>query len=56
MSRVVSTRALTPRAALIIAALISTKVERTVGGGIIEPQSGRGGLVVVLAALLGAIA
>ena len=63
MSRVVSTRALTPRAALIIAALmnvagalISTKVARTVGGGIIEPPSGRGGLVVVLAALLGAIA
>lgn len=58
----ISTRALTPRAALIIAAvmnvagaLISTKVARTVGEGIINAPSGRGGLVVVLAALLGAI-
>ncbi len=59
----ISTRALTPRAALILAAvmnvvgaLISTKVAATVGSGIIDAPSGRAGLVVVLAALLGAIA
>ena len=59
----VSTRALTPRVALIMAAvanvvgaLISTKVAATVGSGIIDAPSGRSGLVIVLAALIGAIA
>jgi PiT family inorganic phosphate transporter len=59
----VSTRALTPRVALVMAAimnvvgaLISTKVASTVGGGIISPPSGQSGLVIVLAALVGAIA
>jgi PiT family inorganic phosphate transporter len=60
----ISTRALTPRVALamaalfnIIGALISTKVAATIGSGIIPPPSGgNAGLVVVLAALLGAIA
>jgi PiT family inorganic phosphate transporter len=59
----ISTRALTPRVALgmaavmnVVGALISTKVAATVGKGIIEqPSSGTKGLVVVLAALLGAI-
>lgn len=59
----ISTRALTPRVALamaavmnIVGALISTKVAATVGKGIIEqPTHGTGGLVVILAALLGAI-
>jgi PiT family inorganic phosphate transporter len=61
----ISTKALTPRVALamaaifnVIGALISTKVAKTVGSGIIE-QPGRAdpthGLVVVLAALVGAI-
>jgi len=59
----VSTKALTPRAALALAAVmnlvgavISTKVAATVGAGIIDPPSGSGGLQVVFAALLGAIA
>jgi inorganic phosphate transporter, PiT family len=59
----VSTRALTPHVALAMAAvlniagaLISTKVAATIGGGIIDPPVGRAGLVIVLAALLGAIA
>jgi PiT family inorganic phosphate transporter len=59
----ISTRALTPRVALgmaavmnVVGALISTKVAATVGGGIIDPPTGRSGLVIVLAALLGAIA
>ena len=59
----VSTRALTPRVALAMAAvanvggaLISTAVAKTVGSGIIDPPSGTEGLTVVLAALLGAIA
>ncbi len=58
----VSTKALTPRVALALAAvmnvlgaLISTEVAATVGGGIIDPPVGRSGLVIVLAALLGAI-
>jgi phosphate/sulfate permease len=58
----VSTKALTPRAALglaavmnLIGALISTKVAATVGGGIIAPPTGSGGLQVVFAALIGAI-
>jgi phosphate/sulfate permease len=59
----VSTRALTPRAALVLAAvmnvigaLVSTKVAATVGSGIIAAPVGTGGLVVVFSALLGAIA
>jgi phosphate/sulfate permease len=59
----VSTKALTPRVALglaavmnLVGALISTKVAATVGSGIIEPPSGSDGLQVVFAALIGAIA
>src|SRR5919206_1067002 len=59
----VSTKALTPRVALglaavmnLVGALISTKVAATVGGGIIDPPTGTGGLQVVFAALIGAIA
>jgi PiT family inorganic phosphate transporter len=59
----VSTRALTPRAALLMAAVMNligaflgTSVATTVGSGIIAPPEGAGGLWVVLAALLGAIA
>jgi phosphate/sulfate permease len=59
----ISTRALTPRVALalaavmnIVGALISTKVAATVGGGIIDPPKERAGLIIVLAAVLGAIA
>jgi inorganic phosphate transporter, PiT family len=59
----VSTRALTPRVALVLAALMNfvgaflgQKVASTVGKGIIEaPSSDAGGLIVVLAALIGAI-
>src|SRR5690348_14168062 len=58
----VSTRALTPRVALILAAvmnfvgaLLGQKVAQTVSE-VIVPPSGREGLVVVLAALFGAIA
>jgi phosphate/sulfate permease len=58
----VSTKALTPRAALALAAVmnlvgavISTKVAATVGAGIIDPPTGGGGLQVVFAALIGAI-
>jgi phosphate/sulfate permease len=59
----ISTKALTPRVALamaavfnVIGALISTKVATTVGSGIIPPPThGASGLVVVLAALVGAI-
>jgi len=58
----VSTKALTPRVALglaavmnLVGALISTKVAATVGGGIIDPPTGSGGLQVVFAALIGAI-
>jgi PiT family inorganic phosphate transporter len=58
----VSTRALTPRIALglaavmnLVGALISTKVAATVGSGIIDPPTGPGGLQVVFAALIGAI-
>jgi phosphate/sulfate permease len=59
----ISTKALTPRVALAMAAvmnvfgaLISTKVAATVGTGIInQPTHGNSGLVVVLAALIGAI-
>ncbi len=59
----VSTKALTPRAALVLAAvmnvvgaLVSTKVAATVGAGIIDTPTGTDGLVVVFSALLGAIA
>ncbi len=58
----ISTRALTPRIALamaavanVVGALISTKVATTVGSGIIDAPSGRAGLVIVLAGLVGAI-
>ncbi len=58
----VSTKALTPRSALLLAAimnvigaLISTKVAKTVGAGIIETPSGGEGLEIVFAALIGAI-
>ncbi len=59
----VSTRALTPRAALLLAAvmnligaLLGTGVAETIGSGIIDAPVGTHGLVVVLAGLLGAIA
>src|SRR3954447_14643069 len=59
----VSTKALTPRVALALAAvmnlvgaLISTKVAKTVGEGIIDPPEGTDGLKIVFAALIGAIA
>jgi PiT family inorganic phosphate transporter len=58
----VATRALSPRAALGVAAagnlagsLLGTGVALTVTRGIIEPPSGREGLVLVMAALIGAI-
>ncbi len=59
----ISTKALTPRVALamaalanVVGALISTKVAATIGKGIIEtPSGGTEGLAVVLAALVGAI-
>ncbi|MQA02261.1 MAG: inorganic phosphate transporter [Streptosporangiales bacterium] len=59
----VSTRALTPRVALalgavmnFVGALLGTGVAVTVGSGIIATPATEGGLVVVLAALVGAIA
>ncbi len=59
----VSTRALTPRNALIMAAVLnlagaflSTKVAATVGKGIITAPSGHHGMVIVFSALIGAIA
>jgi PiT family inorganic phosphate transporter len=58
----VSTRALTPRVALLMAAVLnlagaflSTKVAATIGSGIITPPSGREGEVLIFAALVGAI-
>jgi PiT family inorganic phosphate transporter len=58
----ISTKAMTPRAALalaavmnVVGALVSTKVASTVGAGIIAAPVGTGGLVVVFSALLGAI-
>ena len=58
----VSTKALTPRVALALAAvmnlvgaLISTSVAKTVGEGIIDAPEGTGGLEIVFAALVGAI-
>ncbi|NEA31914.1 inorganic phosphate transporter [Streptomyces sp. SID13031] len=58
----VSTRALTPRVALVMAAFfnfvgafLGTEVAETIGKGVITLPSGRHGLVVVIAALVGAI-
>jgi PiT family inorganic phosphate transporter len=58
----VSTKALTPRVALTLAAvanlvgaLISTKVATTVGAGIIDAPTGSEGLQIVFAAVVGAI-
>ncbi|MBW0106733.1 inorganic phosphate transporter [Pseudonocardia sp. KRD291] len=58
----VATRALTPRVALAMAAVMNllgaylgTEVASTVGSGIIEAPRGISGLVVVLSALVGAI-
>src|SRR5579875_463667 len=58
----VSTRALSPRAALALAAvfnlfgsLVSTKVAATIGKGIVDLPNTHEGLVVVFAAVLGAI-
>ena len=58
----VATRALTPRVALAMAAVMNlvgaflgTQVASTVGSGIIAAPQGTRGLLVVLAALLGAI-
>ena len=58
----VSTKALTPRAALALAAvmnlvgaLLSTSVAKTVGAGIIDTPTGGEGLQLVFAALIGAI-
>jgi len=60
----VSTRALTPRVALIMAAvfnligaLLGTGVAHTIGSGIIDigPDAGAHGLMIVLVALIGAI-
>jgi inorganic phosphate transporter, PiT family len=57
----VSTRALTPRIALVMAAFfnlvgafIGTKVASTVGSGLIDPPSGAVGLLIVGSALVGA--
>ena len=59
----ISTRALTPRAALAMAAVMNllgaflgTKVASTVGSGIIEAPLGYSGLVLVFSAVIGAIA
>jgi PiT family inorganic phosphate transporter len=58
----VSTRALTPRAALFMAAAMNflgahlgTQVAQTVGSGIIDPPQGSHGMVIVGAGLVGAI-
>jgi PiT family inorganic phosphate transporter len=58
----ISTKALTPRVALamaavfnVVGALISTKVAKTIGSGIIDPPQHHAGLVIVLSALIGAI-
>jgi PiT family inorganic phosphate transporter len=61
----VSTRALTPRIALLMAAVMNLVgaflgegVAKTIGSGIVDPQSlsGESGLVIVLAGVIGAIA
>jgi inorganic phosphate transporter, PiT family len=58
----VSTRALTPRIALLLAAIFNlvgaffgVKVAKTIGSGIIGAPNGNAGLTVVAAALIGAI-
>ncbi|HYT09378.1 MAG TPA: inorganic phosphate transporter [Mycobacteriales bacterium] len=58
----ISTRALTPRVALalaavmnVVGALVSTKVATTIGAGIIAAPAGATGLVVVFSAVVGAI-
>ena len=58
----ITTRALAPPVALamaaglnVVGALVSTKVAATVGSGIISTPSGTHGLVIVFAALVGAI-
>ncbi len=58
----VSTRALTPRVALAMSAVfnllgsfLGAKVAKTVGSGIVDLTPGRDSLVIVLAALVGAI-
>ncbi|QPK94199.1 inorganic phosphate transporter [Actinomyces sp. zg-332] len=58
----VSTRAWTPRRALIMAAILNiigamlgTEVAKTIGSGIITPETNTHGLIVILSALLGAI-
>ena len=58
----ISTKALTPRVALamaavanVVGALISTEVAKTIGSGIVSPPQHREGLVLVLSALVGAI-
>lgn len=58
----VSTRALTPRAALLMAAvfnligaLMGEEVAKTIGSGIIDPGIGQHGLGIVFAGLIGAI-
>lgn len=58
----VSTRALTPRAALLMAAvfnligaLMGEEVAKTIGSGIIDPGVGQHGLGIVFAGLIGAI-
>jgi PiT family inorganic phosphate transporter len=58
----VSTRALSPKAALLMAAVMNlfgaflgTSVASTVGSGIIQAPQGLSGLIVVLCALIGAI-
>jgi PiT family inorganic phosphate transporter len=58
----VSTRALTPRLALLLAAvmnlvgaLLGTGVAETIGSGIISPPSGVDGVTIVLAGVAGAI-
>src|SRR4051794_41887616 len=59
----VSTKALTPRVALALAAvanlvgaMISTKVAKTVGAGIIDAPTGSGGVQSLFAAVIGAVA
>jgi PiT family inorganic phosphate transporter len=59
----VSTRALTPRTALLLAAvmnlagaLISEGVAATIGSGIVTPEQSAHGMTVVLSGLIGAIA
>lgn len=58
----VATRALSPRVALVMAAimnfagaLLGTGVAMTIGSGIVDPPTGTDGLAIVLAGLIGAI-